>query len=93
MTPLKVGEEFTFELDVGKTLIIQLNAVGRLNEETGKRDVFFLLNGESRVVSVEDVRKDDEKREEPQGIPEQRAIPRTSLKCVPQWLDCWLSLR
>ena len=52
--PLKVGEEFSFELETGKTLIISLLAIGPLNEITGKRDVFFNLNGEARVVSVDD---------------------------------------
>ena len=54
LTPLKVGDEFTFELETGKTLYIKLMAFGQLHEETGKRDVYFLLNGEARVVSVVD---------------------------------------
>ena len=35
-------------------LIISLLAIGQLNEATGRRDVFFNLNGEPRVVSIED---------------------------------------
>lgn len=58
MTPLKLGEEFTFDLSLGKTLIIQLMAIGKLNEESKKRDVYFNLNGESRVVEVVDEEKD-----------------------------------
>ncbi|KAJ3218945.1 pyruvate carboxylase [Clydaea vesicula] len=57
LTPLKVGEEFTFELETGKTLIIQLMAVGRAMEDSKKRDVYFLLNGEARVVQVIDEEK------------------------------------
>ncbi len=48
-----MGEEFTFDLERGKTLIIKLVAVGPLVEEVGRRDVFFLLNGEARVLSIE----------------------------------------
>ena len=54
LNPLKVGQEFSFELEKGKTLIITLLAIGPLNEATGKRDVYFNLNGEARVVSIED---------------------------------------
>ena len=54
LTPLKVGEEFSFELDQGKKLFIKLMAIGPLNEATGKRDVFFLLNGEARVVAIQE---------------------------------------
>jgi pyruvate carboxylase len=54
LTPLKVGQEFQFELDKGKTLIIKLVAIGPLHEETSSRDVYFSLNGEARVVSVID---------------------------------------
>ncbi|KAI8851069.1 hypothetical protein BC829DRAFT_425078 [Chytridium lagenaria] len=38
----------------GKTLIVQLQAVGPVNEANGRRDVYFVLNGEARVVDVED---------------------------------------
>ncbi|KAJ3365721.1 pyruvate carboxylase [Kappamyces sp. JEL0680] len=54
LTPLKVGQEFQFELDKGKTLIIKLVAIGPLHEETGARDVYFSMNGEARVVSIVD---------------------------------------
>ncbi|TPX62454.1 pyruvate carboxylase [Spizellomyces sp. 'palustris'] len=54
LRPLKVGEEFTFNMEQGKTLYIKLMAIGPLNEATGKRDIFFLLNGEARVVAVTD---------------------------------------
>ncbi|KAJ3114100.1 pyruvate carboxylase [Phlyctochytrium bullatum] len=54
LKPLGVGDEFTFDLEKGKTLIVRLQALGTLNEATGRRDVFFLLNGEARVVDVDD---------------------------------------
>jgi pyruvate carboxylase len=45
LTPLKIGEEFSFDLSVGKTLIIELMAVGKMNGESKRRDVYFNLNG------------------------------------------------
>ena len=53
LTPLKVGQEFSFELGLGKTLIIKLVTIGPLGD-TGRRDVYFSLNGETRLVSVLD---------------------------------------
>jgi len=49
----EIGEEFQVEIEEGKTLIIKLLAVGPLNA-TGKRDVYFELNGEARVVGIVD---------------------------------------
>ncbi|KAI9490951.1 pyruvate carboxylase [Zychaea mexicana] len=49
----EIGEEFHVEIEEGKTLIIKLLAVGPING-TGKRDVYFELNGEARVVGVQD---------------------------------------
>ncbi|CAO3660754.1 unnamed protein product [Umbelopsis ramanniana] len=49
----KIGEEFNVQIEEGKMLIIKLLAVGPINS-TGKRDVFFELNGEARVVGIED---------------------------------------
>ncbi|RUS15955.1 pyruvate carboxylase [Endogone sp. FLAS-F59071] len=48
-----IGEEFNVSIEEGKTLIIKLLAVGSVNA-TGKREVFFELNGEARVVMVTD---------------------------------------
>ncbi|KAH6572386.1 hypothetical protein BASA50_007046 [Batrachochytrium salamandrivorans] len=55
LVPLKVEQEFTFELEVGKTLIIKLVAIGPKQEDTGMRYVYFLLNGEARMVHVTDI--------------------------------------
>ncbi|KAI8050896.1 pyruvate carboxylase [Syncephalis plumigaleata] len=49
-----VNEEFEVELEPGKMLIIKLLAIGPLNVHTGMRDVFFELNGETRMVGIED---------------------------------------
>ncbi|KAI9477979.1 MAG: pyruvate carboxylase [Benjaminiella poitrasii] len=49
----EIGEEFHVEIEEGKTLIIKLLAVGPLNMN-GKRDVYFELNGEARVVGIVD---------------------------------------
>jgi pyruvate carboxylase len=54
LTPLRVGQEFTFEIEKGKTLIVKLVAIGPLHEETQRRDVYFSLNGEARLISVVD---------------------------------------
>lgn len=65
LTPMKIGEEFSFELETGKMMIINLVAIGPLNEATGKRDLFFKLNGEARVVSVDD---ESESKETKNGL-------------------------
>ena len=49
-----IGEEFNISLEEGVTLIIKYLATGPLNAHTGKREVFFELNGESRAVGVDD---------------------------------------
>ncbi|CEI93313.1 Putative Pyruvate carboxylase [Rhizopus microsporus] len=49
----EINEEFHVEIEEGKTLIIKLLAVGPLNND-GKRDVYFELNGEARVVGIVD---------------------------------------
>lgn len=49
----EIGEEFHVSIEEGKTLIIKLLAVGPMNS-TGKRDVYFELNGEARVVGITD---------------------------------------
>ncbi|KAI9597804.1 pyruvate carboxylase [Syncephalis fuscata] len=49
-----INEEFEVELEPGKIIIIKLLAIGPLNSHTGLRDVFFELNGETRVVGIDD---------------------------------------
>lgn len=50
----EIGEEFHVELEKGKVLILKLLAIGPLSEQTGQREVFYEVNGEVRVVSVDD---------------------------------------
>lgn len=47
----EVGEEFSIELERGKTLWVKLVAVGQLDKE-GKREVFWELNGLPRSCKV-----------------------------------------
>lgn len=54
LSPLNQGEEIMVHIEPGKTLIIKLVALGATNPVNGTRDVFFLLNGESRVIAVTD---------------------------------------
>jgi pyruvate carboxylase len=50
----EIGEEFHVELEKGKVLILKLLAIGPLSEQTGLREVFYEMNGETRTVTVED---------------------------------------
>jgi pyruvate carboxylase len=50
---LEPGQETSLDIEPGKTLIIMLNSVGRLNED-GTRTVYFELNGHTRSVTIRD---------------------------------------
>jgi pyruvate carboxylase len=50
---LEPGQETSLDIEPGKTLIIKLNAVGRLQSD-GTRQVYFELNGNARSVTVRD---------------------------------------
>ncbi|MGY2803817.1 pyruvate carboxylase [Bradyrhizobium sp. USDA 4506] len=50
---MKVGEELTFEIESGKTLVLQLTAIGETRDD-GQVEVFFELNGQPRIVIVSD---------------------------------------
>ena len=50
---MEAGEETTVEIGRGKTLNIRLMAIGEPNER-GEREVFFELNGQPRVIRVDD---------------------------------------
>jgi pyruvate carboxylase len=50
----EIGEEFNIELEQGKVLILKMLAIGPLSDETGQREVFYELNGEVRVVTIDD---------------------------------------
>ncbi|HAD03768.1 MAG TPA: pyruvate carboxylase, partial [Desulfuromonas sp.] len=51
---LEVGDETSIDIEPGKTLIVQLNAVGSLQKD-GTRNIYFELNGEPRQVTVADL--------------------------------------
>ena len=50
---LDVGDEVVIDIEAGKTLIVKLNAVGRVRED-GTRNIYFELNGEPRSATVKD---------------------------------------
>jgi pyruvate carboxylase len=50
---LEPGQETSIEIEPGKTLIVRLVTVGKL-EKDGTRDLFFELNGEGRTITVRD---------------------------------------
>ncbi|ETN38335.1 pyruvate carboxylase [Cyphellophora europaea CBS 101466] len=50
----EIGEEFNIELEKGKVLILKMLAIGPLSDETGQREVFYEMNGEVRVVTIDD---------------------------------------
>jgi pyruvate carboxylase len=50
---LDVGDEVTIDIEAGKTLIVKLNAIGRVRED-GTRNIYFELNGEPRTAVVKD---------------------------------------
>jgi pyruvate carboxylase len=51
--PAAIGEEWSVDIERGKTLIMMLTAVGELDDQ-GMREVFFELNGRLRSVRVPD---------------------------------------
>ena len=50
---LRVGEEVSVDIEVGKTIIVKLVAIGGLTLE-GQRMVYFEMNGQPREVAVRD---------------------------------------
>ena len=50
---LRVGEEVSVDIEVGKTIIVKLVAIGGLTSE-GQRMVYFEMNGQPREVAVRD---------------------------------------
>ena len=50
---LDIGDEVTIDIEAGKTLIVKLNAIGRVRED-GTRNIYFELNGEPRTAVVKD---------------------------------------
>jgi pyruvate carboxylase len=54
LAPLDIGEELALDIELGKTLYIKLLATGPTDPTTGKREVYFSLNGQTRAVTVVD---------------------------------------
>jgi len=52
--PSRVGEEYEFHLEKGKTLFVKLISVSHDVDAKGYREVFFDLNGVPRLVKVLD---------------------------------------
>jgi pyruvate carboxylase len=50
---LEPGQETSLEIEPGKTLIVKLVTIGKLQSD-GNRDLMFELNGEGRTVTVRD---------------------------------------
>jgi len=50
---LEPGQETSIDIEPGKTLIVKLNTIGKLQPD-GTRDLYFELNGDARSVSVRD---------------------------------------
>ncbi len=48
---MEVGDEATFAIEKGKSLVVRLQAIGETDEE-GQVKVFFELNGQPRIVKV-----------------------------------------
>jgi pyruvate carboxylase len=50
---LEPGQETSVEIEAGKTLIIKLNAIGKVHND-GIRHIYFELNGQARSILVRD---------------------------------------
>ncbi len=59
---MKEGQDTTIEIAKGKTLLIRLLSIGKVDEK-GNRTVFFKLNGQTRNVEVRDRKIKVEHRE------------------------------
>lgn len=68
---MQKGEEITFEIEEGKTLIVKFLTVGEPHED-GTRTVFYELNGQPREVTIFDKTLNIEKKERAKADP---AIP------------------
>ncbi|KAI8616323.1 hypothetical protein BC830DRAFT_1183433 [Chytriomyces sp. MP71] len=81
LRPMNVGEEFMFDLERdGQRMIIKFVAVGPLDELTGRRDVFFTVDGEARVIDVQD--KTEEKTGKAISIKRPKADPKAKNECA-----------
>jgi len=65
---LDVGDEVTIDIEEGKTLIIKLNAIGKVHED-GTRNIYFELNGMPRTAQVQDLSVESESSSRTQADP------------------------
>ncbi|KAJ3024804.1 UNVERIFIED_CONTAM: pyruvate carboxylase [Siphonaria sp. JEL0065] len=80
LRPMEVGEEFTYHGEKeGQHMIVKFVAVGPLDELTLRRDVFFLIDGEARVIDVPD--KAGEKTAKATSIIRSKADPKSKNDC------------
>lgn len=61
---MEMGQDATIEIAKGKTLLIRLLSISKVNEH-GKRTVFFKLNGQTRNIEIQDRSAKVEKIENP----------------------------
>ncbi|KAJ3248115.1 pyruvate carboxylase [Chytriomyces hyalinus] len=82
LRPMDVGEEFQFDLEKdGKRMIVKFVAVGPLEDITGRRDVFFTVDGEARVIDVPDKSGEDQKTGKATSIKRPKADPKAKNEC------------
>ncbi|GAB4171949.1 MAG: pyruvate carboxylase [Geothermobacteraceae bacterium] len=65
---LDIGDEVTIDIQEGKTLIIKLNAIGKVHED-GTRNIYFELNGMPRTIQVRDLSVESEGASRPKADP------------------------
>ncbi|MDH5682217.1 MAG: pyruvate carboxylase, partial [Spirochaetota bacterium] len=66
---LNVGEEIAMEIDEGKSIVIELQAIGRL-EDGGNRKIHFDLNGHPREILVHDAHATVEEKSHEKADPD-----------------------
>ncbi|KAL2073977.1 hypothetical protein VTL71DRAFT_7755 [Oculimacula yallundae] len=57
MSQMKIGQEVVLPLESGKEMIVELIAIGNASKVTGKRQLFFRLNGGFVSVSILDLKE------------------------------------
>ncbi|KAJ3222767.1 pyruvate carboxylase [Chytriomyces hyalinus] len=82
LRPMEVGEEFQFDLEKdGQRMIVKFVAVGPLEDITGRRDVFFTVDGEARVIDVPDKSGEEQKTGKATSIKRPKADPKAKNEC------------
>jgi pyruvate carboxylase len=66
---LDVGDEVSIEIQPGKTLVVALNAIGRVRDD-GTRHIYFELNGEPRSTTIKDHSVETEELSHQQADPD-----------------------